>query len=111
MNHFNLYFLCLVEPTAPSPVDYTFSQYEQTERLLFVEDSEVAVDVNDLILVEKQSTEKNEVLDEQSLKEQNFRKQALIKMMDGVLNKRWEDELKKDVPKPNCMVVYFCITF
>jgi len=26
-------------------------------------------------------------------------------MMDGVLEKRWEDELKKDVPKPECMVV------
>lgn len=34
----------------------------------------------------------------------NFRQRALIDMMDGVLEKRWEDELKKDVPKPQCMV-------
>lgn len=34
----------------------------------------------------------------------NYRQRALMIMMDGVLEKRWEDELKKDVPKPQCMV-------
>lgn len=34
----------------------------------------------------------------------NFRELALIKMMDGVLEIRLEDELKKDIPKPKCMV-------
>jgi hypothetical protein len=29
-------------------------------------------------------------------------------MMDGVLEKRWEDELKNDVPIPPCMVGWFC---
>lgn len=34
----------------------------------------------------------------------NFRERALIVMMDGVLEVRWEDELKKEVPIPKCMV-------
>lgn len=34
----------------------------------------------------------------------NFRELALIEMMDGMLEVRWEDELKKEVPKPKCMV-------
>lgn len=35
----------------------------------------------------------------------NFRELALIEMMDGVLEIRWEDELKKEIPKPACMVI------
>lgn len=27
-----------------------------------------------------------------------------MEMMDGVLELRWEDQLKQDVPKPQCMV-------
>ncbi|XP_063238725.1 CD109 antigen-like [Bacillus rossius redtenbacheri] len=33
----------------------------------------------------------------------NFRELALDHMMGGVLEVRWEDEIKKDVPKPKCM--------
>lgn len=36
----------------------------------------------------------------------NFREQALMQMMDGVLKVRWEDEIKKDIQKPKCMVSY-----
>lgn len=39
----------------------------------------------------------------------NFRQRSLINMMDGVLEKRWEDELKKEIPKPKCMVAYIHI--
>ncbi|XP_055377896.1 cilia- and flagella-associated protein 43 [Condylostylus longicornis] len=34
----------------------------------------------------------------------DFRERALTVMMDGVLEKRWEDEIKKDVPKPQCLL-------
>ncbi|XP_050303153.1 cilia- and flagella-associated protein 43 [Anthonomus grandis grandis] len=34
----------------------------------------------------------------------DFRERALMTMMNGVLEIRWEDELKKDVPKPKCML-------
>jgi len=36
----------------------------------------------------------------------DFRERALMTMMNGVLEVRWEDELKKDVPKPKCLVGY-----
>jgi hypothetical protein len=36
----------------------------------------------------------------------NFHEQALMQMMDGVLEVHWEDEIKKDIPKPKCMVSY-----
>jgi hypothetical protein len=32
--------------------------------------------------------------------------QALAVMMDGVLEVRWEDEIKKNITKPKCMVSY-----
>lgn len=35
---------------------------------------------------------------------QSFYKRALDEMMDGVLQVCWEDELKKDPPKPLCML-------
>lgn len=38
----------------------------------------------------------------------NFRELALIEMMDGVLEVRWEDELKKEIEKPDCMVCICC---
>ncbi|CAG2056438.1 unnamed protein product [Timema podura] len=36
-------------------------------------------------------------------KADNFRELALIDMMNGVLEVRWEDEIKKDIPLPKCM--------
>jgi len=36
----------------------------------------------------------------------NFREQALAVMMSGVLEVHWEDEIKKDIQKPKCMVSY-----
>ena len=34
----------------------------------------------------------------------DFRERALDAMMDGVLEIRWEDTIKKDIPKPQCMI-------
>lgn len=36
----------------------------------------------------------------------DFRERALMAMMNGVLEIRWEDEIKKDVPLPKCMVSF-----
>ncbi|KAI4503918.1 hypothetical protein M0802_001321 [Mischocyttarus mexicanus] len=38
------------------------------------------------------------------LKDYNLYEEALEKMMDGVLELKWEDEIKKDIPKPSCLV-------
>ncbi|XP_047366937.1 cilia- and flagella-associated protein 43-like isoform X2 [Vespa velutina] len=37
-------------------------------------------------------------------KDYDFYALALEKMMDGVLELRWEDEIKKDIPKPACLL-------
>lgn len=34
----------------------------------------------------------------------DFRERALMAMMNGVLEIRWEDELRKEVPLPKCMI-------
>jgi len=81
-------------------VNYKWNKYERTETLLYVNDDEVTVEMFDFTSNEMSTNkEKNSKLD-------NFKQRALMIMMDGVLEKRWEDELKKDVPKPQCMVVY-----
>lgn len=48
-------------------------------------------------------SERNEssLLSEQ---EQSFHNRALNEMMNGVLEIHWEDELKKEVPKPSCLI-------
>lgn len=38
------------------------------------------------------------------MRNQSFYKRALDEMMDGVLKVCWEDELKKDPPKPLCLL-------
>lgn len=92
------------------------SQYEQTELLLHVEDDEVPAErLHDIpsqqkrLLVDMNSIKHEH--SEQLLASDKFKQRALNYMMDGVLEKHWEDELKKDVPKPQCMVLctYFLI--
>lgn len=59
------------------------------------------------------SPSKQELLDRQAEEEErirqllladDFRERALMAMMDGVLEVRWEDTIKIDVPKPACML-------
>lgn len=102
---------CLVEPVEPSPVDYEWDQYEQTDKLIYVEDNEVPIKPyrklsDEIKLIDNNSVEEKHD-DQPLLPSDEFRKHALIDMMDGVLEKRWEDELKKDVPIPPCVVVCF----
>jgi len=83
-------------------VNYKWNKYEQTEKLLYINDDEVPVelfhDTNNKMSTNEEKNSKLLILDD-------FKQRALMTMMDGVLEKRWEDELKKDVPKPQCMVV------
>lgn len=39
----------------------------------------------------------------QEMLKDDFRERALMTMMDGVLEIRWEDEIKKDPMKPHCL--------
>lgn len=96
-----------VEPTGFAPVDYDWNQYEQTEQLTVVEDHEVSAAIPRTRVgggrPAAADSERNE-RDGRVSAVREFRLRALMKMMDGVLQKRWEDELKTDVPKPQCMV-------
>lgn len=97
--------MSVVEPTDLSPVDYEWSQYEKTELLTYVQDDEVYVKSQQVLSSEQICIDdtKNEC-NKQLLAYDNFRQRALMDMMDGVLEKKWEDELKKDVLQPECMV-------
>ncbi|XP_060871614.1 cilia- and flagella-associated protein 43 isoform X4 [Metopolophium dirhodum] len=101
---------CKIEPTEPSPVDYKWNKYEQTEELLHVDGDEVPVELyhNNVLSSKEMSNDMNSGTGERNSETvtlNNYRQRALMIMMDGVLEKRWEDELKKDVPKPQCMVL------
>nr|CAD7395212.1 unnamed protein product [Timema cristinae] len=54
-------------------------------------------DILDLKMAEEEAHRLAEMAD-------NFRELALINMMNGVLEVRWEEEIKKDIPLPKCMV-------
>lgn len=104
--------MMLVEPADSVSIDdYDWNQYEQTEQLMYVEDDEVSVQPNtsdEQMSHNVDANLKTNEHDEQLTSSMDtFRQQALMEMMDGVLEKRWEDELKKDVPKPECMVKFF----
>ncbi|VVC42480.1 WD40/YVTN repeat-like-containing domain,WD40-repeat-containing domain [Cinara cedri] len=98
-NEFRL--ACKVESTELSVVDFEWNQYEQTEQLIHTKDDEVSLKSHNVLSNKQTMLGENSAKDEhnaQSLAIDNFRREALITMMDGVLEKRWEDELKKDVP-------------
>jgi hypothetical protein len=55
-----------------------------------------------LFLAEKAAREKRRL----ELEADDFRDRALDAMMDGVLEHRWEDEIKKSPKMPECMVSF-----
>ncbi|KAK3911323.1 Cilia- and flagella-associated protein 43 [Frankliniella fusca] len=101
-----LLLTCCVEHTDPDPVDPRWTQYEKPEMLLTVQDNEVSVEPylspSELVIRQQQAEEEERL--RLLLLADNFRELALIKMMDGVLEVKWEDVLKKDIPKPKCMM-------
>ncbi|XP_060835447.1 cilia- and flagella-associated protein 43 isoform X1 [Rhopalosiphum padi] len=101
---------CKIEPTEPLPIDYEWNKYEKIEELLHVNDNEVPVELyrNNILSSKEMSKDVNsstEKINNESVNLNNYRQRALVFMMDGVLEKRWEDELKKDVPKPQCIML------
>lgn len=82
-----------------------WTQEEQVEMILDVLDEELPVEPyispseQDIIAQRLAEEERQRLL----AVEDNFKERALMEMMDGVLELRWEDQLKQDVPKPQCM--------
>ncbi|OAD57469.1 WD repeat-containing protein 96 [Eufriesea mexicana] len=79
---------------------------ERTESIIKVQDHEVKakpyVSPSQQELLDKQAAEEERI--RQLLLADDFRERALMAMMDGVLEVRWEDTIKIDVPKPACML-------
>lgn len=88
------------------PIDPIWDQAETPESLVKVLDSEVKVppyiSPSTQEILDKQAAEANRL--RLLLLADDFRERALMAMMDGVLEVRWEDLIKKDVPKPRCML-------
>ncbi|XP_076647155.1 cilia- and flagella-associated protein 43 [Halictus rubicundus] len=88
------------------PVDPTWHWQESPEGVVKVFDHEVKarpyVSPSQQELLDKQAAEAERI--RLLLLADDFRERALMTMMDGVLEVRWEDVIKIDVPKPACML-------
>lgn len=71
--------------------------YENPSELLAITSCTIESDLND------NSDQSFSTKSIKLFRNQSFYKRALDQMMDGVLKVCWEDELKKDPPKPLCL--------
>ncbi|KAL2712341.1 cilia- and flagella-associated protein 43-like [Vespula squamosa] len=89
------------------PLVPTWHIKEKPEEIIRVLDSEVSakpyISPSMQEILDKQEAEAERI--RQLLLADDFRERALMAMMDGVLEVRWEDIIKKDIPKPNCMLI------
>uniref|UniRef100_A0A182XWT8 Cilia- and flagella-associated protein 43 n=1 Tax=Anopheles stephensi TaxID=30069 RepID=A0A182XWT8_ANOST len=85
-------------------------EYEADERpdtIIHTDDKEIPVapyispSVERLMDLERQERERRQ----RELLADDFKDRALITMMDGVLEHRWEDEIKKSLPLPQCLEI------
>ncbi|CAL7945361.1 unnamed protein product [Xylocopa violacea] len=88
------------------PADPKWHWQERPETIIKVQKHEVQakpyVSPSQQELLDKQAAEEERI--RQLLLADDFRERALMAMMDGVLEVRWEDTIKIDVPKPACML-------
>lgn len=87
--------------------DPKYAADERPDTIIHTEDSEIPVapyispSVERLLELERQERERRQ----RELLEDDFKDRALVTMMDGVLEHRWEDEIKKSLPLPQCLVL------
>ncbi|XP_050088798.1 cilia- and flagella-associated protein 43 [Anopheles aquasalis] len=95
----------VVEVTAIE--DPRYEPDERPETIIHTEDSEVPAapyispSVERLLEQEELERERRR----QELLADDFKARALVAMMDGVLEHRWEDEIKKSLPLPQCLEI------
>lgn len=83
---------------------------EHPESTLKTENHEISVtpyltpSMENLLAQQKAEREQRQ----RELMADDFKDRALMMMMDGVLEHRWEDEIKKTPPIPHCLVRLFC---
>uniref|UniRef100_A0A182NFS1 Cilia- and flagella-associated protein 43 n=1 Tax=Anopheles dirus TaxID=7168 RepID=A0A182NFS1_9DIPT len=87
--------------------DPRYESDEQPDTIIHTEDSEIPVppyispSVERLLELERQERERRQ----RELLADDFKDRALVIMMDGVLEHRWEDEIKKSLPLPQCLEI------
>ncbi|XP_014488827.1 PREDICTED: cilia- and flagella-associated protein 43-like [Dinoponera quadriceps] len=104
---------CVAELKRMFGIDFPLGPIE-TPTWSVEEIPDYVVTVDDREIFEKRSRRGEPVVDivnedredeEESGKSNDFHAKALDKMMDGVLELKWEDEVKKEVPVPECLIV------
>ncbi|KAI4459081.1 hypothetical protein MML48_6g00013951 [Holotrichia oblita] len=87
-------------------MDAEWKQQEYPEQILQVKDDEVTVtpyiSPSQQAILDAEAAERERI--RLLLLADDFKERALMVMMNGVLEVRWEDELRKDVPVPKCMI-------
>ncbi|CAH1968983.1 unnamed protein product [Acanthoscelides obtectus] len=87
-------------------VDPQWSQHEKPWQIMQVLDEELTItpyiSPSEQAILDTKAAEDERI--RLAMLADDFRERALMKMMNGVLEVKWEDELKKDVPKPKCML-------
>ncbi|XP_046988156.1 cilia- and flagella-associated protein 43 [Schistocerca americana] len=87
-------------------IDPAWTPKEKPETIITVEDNEVKAkpyispseqEILDKLAAEEEARRLAELADD-------FRERALVDMMDGVLELLWEHIIKRDIPKPACML-------
>uniref|UniRef100_A0A182QQN2 Cilia- and flagella-associated protein 43 n=1 Tax=Anopheles farauti TaxID=69004 RepID=A0A182QQN2_9DIPT len=87
--------------------DPKYESDEQPDTIIHTEDSEIPVapyispSLERLLDSERQERELRQL----ELLADDFKDRALVTMMDGVLEHRWEDEIKKSLPLPQCLEI------
>lgn len=86
-------------------VDPTYEPDEQPERIVRVEPDELSVSPyvspSEQALIDAAAAEAERR--RLAMLADDFRERALMRMMNGVLEVRWEDEIKKVPPEPECV--------
>ncbi|XP_052868126.1 cilia- and flagella-associated protein 43 [Anopheles cruzii] len=87
--------------------DPRYEPDERPETIIHTEDTEVPAapyispSAEHLLELERQERERRQ----RELLADDFKDRALVVMMDGVLEHRWEDEIKKSLPLPQCLEI------
>ncbi|XP_048515923.1 cilia- and flagella-associated protein 43-like isoform X2 [Athalia rosae] len=95
-----------VDLEASIPSDPIWYPIEKPETIITVTDEETSIKPY-------VSPEEQKIIEERNRAEEkyrrdiladDFREKTLTETMDGLLEVRWEDEVKKDIPKPSCLL-------
>ncbi|XP_022907276.2 cilia- and flagella-associated protein 43 isoform X1 [Onthophagus taurus] len=87
-------------------VDPVWDQKEEPDKILEVTDDEITItpyiSPSQQAILDAEAAERERI--RLLLLADDFKERALMRMMNGVLEIRWEDELRKDVPLPKCVI-------